>query len=132
MKRIQFAIVAAVVATLFSTSAFAYGAVAIGKTKTALTFGASTDASTAKAASRQALTQCKSGNAPSAARSACRIVKNFSGQCVAAATASKPNTVLFGVGVGNDMKSAKAQAIKSCKEVAGRANTCRIVGSDCD
>lgn len=137
MKRIGFALVAMMFATLTWTPASAEGAIAIGTTnlvKDGIAVGLSTDLGTSRAASRDAITQCKNSGVKASTRALCRVVKTFSGQCAAVAMDPKPGTPGFGVALGTTSKQAQKAALASCNNTAGigRRGQCRVAGSDCD
>jgi hypothetical protein len=139
MKSIQIALLATALTALSWTSASAEGAIAIGQTGTAprheVAVGLSTDFATANAAAADALARCKSsaGVKGSTLRQ-CKVVQTFKNKCAAVAMDPLAGSNGFGYGIASSKTRARNTAIAQCAQTAGRgrANTCTILGTECD
>ncbi len=137
MKQILSAILAlALSAAILPSAAFAYGAVATGLpsnvAKNGFAVGASTDFPSTKTAASEAMKQCKSGNSKISARSLCKVVKTFKGQCFAVAYDARSGKSGFGWSVTSSRWKARSEALATCRANGGKGNQCQVAGSDCD
>jgi hypothetical protein len=138
MKLVRVVILAAALAGISWSAAFADGAIAVGKpanvAKNGIAVGLSTDFSSIKAASADAMSQCKRGEVKASTRALCRVVKTFTKQCAAVAFDPLPATSGFGWGLGATKSKARAAALASCNQSAdpGRKGACKVFGADCD
>jgi hypothetical protein len=137
MKRLQVALLAIAVA-LSASAAQADGAIAVGKgsnvVKSGIAAGLSTDFSSTKAASADALAQCRNSKVKASTRSLCKVVKTFKNQCAAIAVDPRPGKRGFGWGLGATKFQARASAVVACNQAAGKGQQgfCQAVGADCD
>jgi hypothetical protein len=139
MKSIQVAFLAAALTALSWTAASAEGAIAIGQAGTAphheVAVGLSTDFPTARAARADALARCKASSGVKASTlRRCKVVQTFTKQCAAVAMDPKAGSSGFGFGIAKGRSQARSAAITQCSQTAGpgRANACKVLGTDCD
>ena len=86
-------------------------------------------------ASGVALQQCRTvTDAPPATRELCRVLRTFTGDCIAVAIDPGDGTPGFGWAIAASKSEADAAAMRACQETAGadRRGFCRIGASDCD
>jgi len=122
-----------------SSQLSAEGALALGLPSSVanegFAFGYSVRSDTSDEAQESALHLCRTDKAGSApGQKLCRIVKTFSGKCVAIAMDPKAGTPGVGWSVDVDLAGAEARAMSQCKATAGadREGFCVIDKSDCD
>jgi hypothetical protein len=122
-------------------SGIAAGALAVALpaeiSKTGFSYGYSTAWPDANQAAAEALKQCqttKDAAASANLRSLCKVIQNFSNQCIA--VAMDPGAGTPGVGWGIAANAAKAQsvAMANCKKTAGptRQGFCKMDNQACD
>ena len=92
------------------------------------------DAAHAQAAALNACRTTKDASNDVNLRSLCKVVLNYSNQCIAVAMDPAAGTPGVGWAVANDLKSAERQALGQCQETAGpgRRAACVIDHSACD
>jgi hypothetical protein len=138
MKSVRVFLLAVALAVGAGAAAHAAGAIAVGKgsnvVKSGIAAGLSTDFATTKAASADALAQCRSSKVKASTRSLCKVVKTFTKQCAAIAVDPRPGRTGFGWGVGATKFQASAAAVAACAATAGKGQQgfCKAVGGDCD
>lgn len=131
-------IMAAAIVLAGGQPVLADGALAIGMPANVaaggVAFGVSWDEPGPEAAQQGALTGCKSAEGvPQSTRNACRIVHNFSGQCVSVAVDPQAGTTGFGWGKGYTTTQSRYEALTNCRATAGeRVTACIVVDSTCD
>ena len=133
--------VVALAAVCLTTSAFAFGALAVGEpadvAKDGLAMGWSADLGSQDAASAEALDWCHKINDPPVSeetRALCKVVLTFTHQCFAVAFDKKPKTPGRGWAIAATKEEAAAAALEKCKSTAGagREGFCEIALNDCD
>ena len=136
MKRTTIALLAALMAAALPSTAFAYGAIAVGTTssvaKDGFALGASTDFDSAKAAAADAMKQCKTGDSSAATKARCKVVESFNDQCFAVAFDRRANKSGLGWAVAPTRWGARSKAMGMCRETGGRGSFCSVGGSSCD
>ncbi len=92
------------------------------------------DAAHAQAAALNACRTTKDASNDVNLRSLCKVVLNYSNQCIAVAMDPAAGTPGVGWAVANDLRSAERQALGQCQETAGpgRRAACVIDHSACD
>jgi hypothetical protein len=92
------------------------------------------DAAHAQAAALNACRTTKDASNDANLRSLCKVVLNYSNQCIAVAMDPAAGTPGVGWAVANDLRSAERQALGQCQETAGpgRRAACVIDHSACD
>ena len=92
------------------------------------------DAAHAQAAALNACRTTKDASNDVNLRSLCKVVLNYSNQCIAVAMDPAAGTPGVGWAVANDLKSAERQALGQCQETAGpgRRAACVVDHSACD
>lgn len=120
-------------ALLSSGKVSAHGALAIGVPESValdgLAMGFSWNKPTPDLASVDALRSCLDlKTAPAKARALCRVVSNFSRQCIS--IASDPGGAGWGWAVALTIRDAQAKALGSCVPTASRS--CVIAATHCD
>ena len=117
------------------------GALAVGLpadvVKGGFTYGYSNNNADANHAEAKALDACrttKDAAKDANLRSLCKVVQNYSNQCVAVAMDPAAGTPGVGWGVANDILSAERQALGKCMDTAGpsRRAACVVDHSSCD
>jgi hypothetical protein len=93
-----------------------------------------TDAAKAQAAALNACRTTKDASNDANLRSLCKVILNYSNQCVAVAMDPAAGTPGVGWAVANDLKSAERQALGKCEDTAGpsRRAACVVDHSSCD
>jgi hypothetical protein len=105
--------------------------------KGGFSYGYANDKADDNQASVRALELCRStkdaANDPKL-RALCKVIENYSNQCVAVAMDPAAGTPGVGWSVADDKQSAETQALKRCEATAGpgRAAACELSHSDCD
>jgi hypothetical protein len=105
--------------------------------KSGFSYGYSNNYADAAQASAHALDACrttKDAAKDANLRSLCKVVQNYSNQCVAVAMDPAAGTPGVGWAVANDLMSAERQALGKCENTAGpgRAAACVVDHSACD
>jgi hypothetical protein len=105
--------------------------------KSGFSYGYSNNYADAAQASAHALDACrttKDAAKDANLRSLCKVVQNYSNQCVAVAMDPAAGTPGVGWAVENDLQSAERKALGQCQETAGpgRRAACVIDHSACD
>ena len=92
------------------------------------------DAAHAQAAALNACRTTKDASNDVNLRSLCKVVLNYSNQCIAVAMDPAAGTPGVGWAVANDLMSAERQALGKCENTAGpgRAAACVVDHSSCD
>ena len=92
------------------------------------------DAAHAQAAALNACRTTKDASNDANLRSLCKVVLNYSNQCIAVAMDPAAGTPGVGWAAANDLRSAERQALGQCQETAGpgRRAACVIDHSACD
>lgn len=132
--------VAAALACMFSVhGAIASGAIAIGEppdvAKDGLAVGIVVNMASEAKAAETALTNCRSFKEVSqSTRDLCKVVKTFTGECVATAYDPKPSTPGWGWSTGFTKFVAADVAMANCRLSAGadRARYCAAATTMCD
>jgi hypothetical protein len=113
-------------AILWSNPGVAAGALAVGLppdvVKGGFTYGYSTGYSDVNQAEAHALDSCrttKDASTDPKLRSLCKVIQDFTNQCVAVAMDPQAGTPGVGWSVANDLHAAEAQALGKCEETAG-------------
>lgn len=133
-------VLAATLICCFSVhGAVAAGAIAIGEpqdvAKDGLAVGIVVNDENEAKASETALANCRSyKDAPQSTRDLCKVVKVFTGECVATAYDPKPSTPGWGWSIGFTKDVAADVAMANCRVSAGsdRARFCVAATSMCD
>jgi hypothetical protein len=105
--------------------------------KEGFSYGYSNDKGDADTASARAVELCRTtkdaSNDPKL-RNLCKVIQNYSNQCVAVAMDPAAGTPGVGWSIADDKRSAEGQALKRCEDTAGagRQAACEISHSDCD
>jgi hypothetical protein len=129
------------VAALCPTSGNADGALAVALppdvAKGGFSYGYSNNNADANHAEMAALEACRSTkDAANDAklRSLCKVIQDYSNQCIAVAMDPAAGTPGVGWGVANDLLSAERQALGKCMDTAGpsRRAACVVDHSSCD
>jgi Domain of unknown function (DUF4189) len=123
------------------TSSHAAGALAVALpddvAKSGFSYGYANDKSDSDTASTRALDLCRTtkdaANDPKL-RGLCKVIQNYSNQCVAVAMDPDAGTPGVGWSVADDKISAERTALNRCMDTAGpkRRAACVISHSDCD
>ncbi len=105
--------------------------------KSGFSYGYSNNYADAAQAAAHALDACrttKDAAKDANLRSLCKVVQNYSNQCVAVAMDPEAGTPGVGWAVANDLQSAERQAMAKCQETAGpgRRAACVTDHSACD
>jgi hypothetical protein len=110
--------------------AFAEGAVAIGRTKDAVGYGAVVKANSAAVASRAALDQCQQSRPDI---KTCRVTATFRHQCVAFAFPAGDERG-FGWSLGKTEAAAEQRAVAQCTASSKKkgAAGCKVSDTACD
>jgi TIR domain/Domain of unknown function (DUF4189) len=92
------------------------------------------DASHAQAAALNSCRTTKDASNDANLRSLCKVVLNYSNQCIAVSMDPAAGTPGVGWAVANDLKTAERQALGKCEDTAGpsRRAACVIDHSACD
>jgi hypothetical protein len=126
---------------LGSSPSRADGALAIGLppdvVKGGFTYGYSNNNADANHAEAKALDACRTTKDAAndvKLRSLCKIIQDYSNQCVAVAMDPAAGTPGVGWAVANDLLSAERQALGKCMDTAGpgRRAACVVDHSSCD
>jgi hypothetical protein len=126
---------------LGSSQSRADGALAIGLppdvVKGGFTYGYSNNNADANHAEAKALDACRTTKDAAndvKLRSLCKIIQDYSNQCVAVAMDPAAGTPGVGWAVANDLLSAERQALGKCMDTAGpgRRAACVVDHSSCD
>jgi hypothetical protein len=126
---------------LLPTSGHAAGALAVALppdvVKGGFSYGYSNDNADVNHAEERALDACRSTKDASndaKLRSLCKIIQDYSNQCVAVAMDPAAGTPGVGWAVANDIMSAERQALGKCMDTAGpsRRAACVVDHSSCD
>ncbi len=122
-------------------SAAADGALAVALppdvAKSGFSYGYANDKADADAASTRALDLCrttKDASNDAKLRGLCKVIQNYSNQCVAVAMDPEAGTPGVGWSIADDKPAAERQALNRCMDTAGagRRAACVISHSDCD
>jgi hypothetical protein len=115
------------------------GAVAVGiapgGAQRGFAYGMNSNHATAADAQTKALDACKSAKeSNAAARSRCRLIGTFNGQCASVAMDPKDGTPGVGWAIAADEAAASKQALANCEATAGpsRAGSCKVSATRCD
>jgi hypothetical protein len=105
--------------------------------KGGFTYGYSNNNADANHAEFKALDACRSTKdavKDTNLRSLCKVIQDYSNQCVAVAMDPAAGTPGVGWAVANDLMSAERQALGKCENTAGpgRAAACVVDHSACD
>jgi hypothetical protein len=128
-------------AILWSNPGAAAGALAVGLppdvVKGGFTYAYSNNNSDFNQAEAKALNSCrttKDASADPKLRSLCKVIQDFTNQCVAVAMDPQAGTPGVGWSVANDLHTAEAQALGKCEDTAGpgRRAACVVDHSGCD
>jgi hypothetical protein len=123
------------------SASFAAGALAVALppdvAKGGFSYGYANDKSDADTASSRALELCrttKDASTDAKLRNLCKVIQNYSNQCVAVAMDPDAGTPGVGWSVADDKLSAERTALSRCMDTAGpsRRAACVISHSDCD
>ena len=123
------------------SQSMAAGALAVGLppdvVKGGFTYGYSNNNEDANHAELKALDACrttKDATNDANLRSLCKVIQDYSNQCVAVAMDPAAGTPGVGWAVANDLMSAERQALGKCENTAGpgRAAACVVDHSSCD
>jgi len=126
---------------LGSSQSRADGALAIGLppdvVKGGFTYGYSNNNADANHAEAKALDACRTTKDAAndvKLRSLCKVIQDYSNQCVAVAMDPAAGTPGVGWAVANDLLSAERQALGKCMDTAGpgRRAACVVDHSSCD
>jgi hypothetical protein len=126
---------------LGSSQSRADGALAIGLppdvVKGGFTYGYSNNNADANHAEAKALDACRTTKDAAndvKLRSLCKVIQDYSNQCVAVAMDPAAGTPGVGWAVANDLLSAERQALGKCMDTAGPARraACVVDHSSCD
>lgn len=135
------AIVAALLCGTPPTSAHADGALAVALppdvAKGGFSYGYSnnnSDANHAEAAALDACRSTKDAAKDAKLRSLCKVIQDYSNQCVAVSMDPAAGTPGVGWAVANDQLSAEREALNKCMDTAGpsRRAACVVDHSGCD
>jgi uncharacterized protein DUF4189 len=128
-------------AMLWSNPGVAGGALAVGLppdvVKGGFTYGYSTNYPDVNQAEAHALDSCrttKDATADAKLRSLCKVIQDFTNQCVAVSMDPQAGTPGVGWSIANDLHTAEAQALGRCEDTAGpgRRAACVVDHSKCD
>jgi len=128
-------------AILWSNPGVAAGALAVGLppdvVKGGFTYGYSTSYADVNQAEAHALDSCrttKDASTNATLRSFCKVIQDFTNQCVAVAMDPQAGTPGVGWSIAGDLHTAEAQALSKCEATAGpgRRAACVVDHSKCD
>jgi hypothetical protein len=128
-------------AALYPTSGNAAGALAVALppdvAKGGFSYGYSNNNDDVNHAETAALNACRSTKdavKDANLRSLCKVIQDYSNQCIAVAMDPAAGTPGVGWGVANDIMSAERQALGKCMDTAGpgRRAACVVDHSSCD
>jgi Domain of unknown function (DUF4189) len=134
-------VIAALLCGSAPTSVHAAGALAVALpddvAKGGFSYGYSNSNSDANHAEADALDACRTTNdakKDSRLRALCKVIQDYSNQCVAVAMDPQAGTPGVGWAVANDKLSAERQALNKCMDTAGpgRRAACVVDHSGCD
>jgi hypothetical protein len=123
------------------SQSMAAGALAVGLppdvAKGGFTYGYSNNNDDANHAEYKALNACRTTKDAAKdvnLRSLCRVIKDYSDQCIAVAMDPAAGTPGVGWAVANDLMTAERQALGKCEDTAGpdRRASCVVDHSSCD
>jgi hypothetical protein len=126
---------------LFPTSGHAAGALAVALppdvAKGGFSYGYSNNNDDVNHAEEAALNACRStkdASTDAKLRSLCKVIQDYSNQCIAVAMDPAAGTPGVGWAVANDLMSAERQALGKCEDTAGpdRRASCVVDHSSCD
>ncbi len=105
--------------------------------KSGFSYGYTANKANAAEAEAKALESCRTtpdAKNDSYLRSLCKVIQDYSNQCVAVAMDPRDGTPGVGWAVANDKRTAEAQALAACEKTAGpgRAAACVVDHSACD
>jgi hypothetical protein len=118
-------------AALWSNHCAADGALAVALpangAQHGFSYGRSVNYPDPKAAEAAALDKCRTSTRNPTLQSLCKLIQQFTNQCVAVAMDPKDGTPGVGWMIAPDKQTAEAQAIARCKATAGpgRRDACR-------